>query len=64
MAEELVVDKLLAENLGMKKDSAKILPQALSDDSKQQHLGSNFHLCNQLAEVNYFFATIIMDDEF
>jgi hypothetical protein len=37
-------DELLAENLGMKKYSAKILPQALSDDSKQQHLNSNSDL--------------------
>lgn len=47
----------------MKKDSAKILPQALSDDSKQQHLNSNSDLCNQLAKINYFLDRNIMDDE-
>jgi hypothetical protein len=63
MEEELVADRLLAENFGMKKDSAKVLPQALPEDSKQQHLDSNSHLCNELAEINCFLDRIIMDDE-
>jgi len=62
MAEELIADEPLAENLGMKKDSAMILPQALSDDLKQQHLNSNSDLCNQLAKINYFLDRN-MDDE-
>ena len=51
MAEDLNVDgktvtKILAEDLGMKKVSAKIMPPVLSDVRNQVQLGISSDLCH------------------
>jgi hypothetical protein len=59
MAEELNLDresvrKILTEDLGMKKVSAKMVLRILTDDQKQQQLDVCTGLFHQLAEGNKF----------
>jgi hypothetical protein len=59
MAEELNLDretvkKILTGDLGMRKVSAKMVPQIMSDDQKQQRLVVCSDLSHQLAEGNNF----------
>jgi hypothetical protein len=68
MAEELNLDretvwKILSEDLGMRKVSAKMVPQILSDDQKQRWLDVCSELSRQLAEGNNFLDTVIIGDE-
>jgi hypothetical protein len=55
--------KILTEDLGMRKVSAKMLPQILSDDQKQRQLDVCSNLSRHLAEGNNFLDRIIMSDE-
>jgi hypothetical protein len=59
MAEELNLDretvtKILAEDLGMRKVSAKMVPRILSDDQKQWRLDVCSDLSHQLVKENNF----------
>jgi histone-lysine N-methyltransferase SETMAR len=59
MAEELYLDretvkKILTEDLGMRKVSAKMVPQILSGDQKQRWLDVCSDISYQLAEGNNF----------
>jgi histone-lysine N-methyltransferase SETMAR len=68
LAEELnlekeTVRKILTEDLGMRKVSAKTVPQILSDDQKQRWLDVCSELSHQLAEGNNFLDRVITSDE-
>jgi histone-lysine N-methyltransferase SETMAR len=68
MAEELNLDresvrKILTEDFGMRKVSAKMMPQILSDDQKKRRLGVCSDLSCQLAEGNNFLDGVITGDE-
>jgi hypothetical protein len=68
MAEELNFDtetarKILTEDFGMRKVSAKIVPRMLSDDQKQRWLDVCSDLPRQLADGNNFLDRVIMGDE-
>jgi hypothetical protein len=61
MAEKLNLDretvrKILTEDLGMRKVSAKTVPRILSNDQKQWRLAVCSDLSRQLAEGNNFFG--------
>jgi hypothetical protein len=51
------------EDLGMRKVSAKMVPQILSDDQKQWRLDVCCDLSHQLAEGNNFLDRVIMGDK-
>jgi hypothetical protein len=64
MAEELNLDresvrKVLTEDLGMWKISAKMVPQILSEDQKQWQIDVCSDLSHQLAEGNNFLDRVI-----
>jgi hypothetical protein len=68
MAEELNLDrnrqrKILPDDLGMRKVSAKMVPQILSVDQKQRQLYVCSDLSHQLAEGNNFLDRGITVDE-
>jgi ribosome maturation factor RimP len=68
MAVELNLDretvrKILSEDLGMRKVSAKMVARILSDDQKQQRLDVCSDLSRQLAEGNNFLDRVITGDE-
>jgi histone-lysine N-methyltransferase SETMAR len=68
MAEELNLDretvrKILTEDLGMRKVSAKFVPQFFSDDQKERRLDVCSDLSLQLAEGKNFLDRVIMGDE-
>jgi hypothetical protein len=68
MAEKLNLDretvrKILTEDLGMRKVSAEMVPQILSDDQKQHQLDVCSDLSRQLAEGNNSLYRVIMGDK-
>jgi histone-lysine N-methyltransferase SETMAR len=68
MAEELNLDretvrKILTEDLGMRKVSAKTVPRILSNDQKQQRPDVCSDLSHQLAKGNNFLDRFITGDE-
>jgi hypothetical protein len=68
MAEELNLDretvrKILTEDLGMRKVSAKIVQQILSDDQKQRRLDVCSDLCRQLAKGKNFLDRFVTGNE-
>jgi hypothetical protein len=68
MAEELnlyreTVRKVLTEDLGMRKVSAKMVPRILSDDQKRLQLDVWSDLSRQLAEGNNFLDRVTMCDK-
>jgi hypothetical protein len=68
MAEELNLDRetvrmVLTVDLRLRKVSAKMVPQILSDDQKQRWLDVCSDLSHQLAEGNNFLDRVIMCDE-
>jgi histone-lysine N-methyltransferase SETMAR len=68
MAEELNLDrktvrKILTEDLGMRKVSAKMVPRILSDEQKQQRLDVCSVLSHQLPEENNVLDRVITGDE-
>jgi hypothetical protein len=68
MTEELNLDretvrKILTEDFGMRKVPAKMVPQILSDNQKQQRLDVCSDLSRKLAEGNNFLDRVIMSDE-
>jgi histone-lysine N-methyltransferase SETMAR len=68
MAEELNLDretvkKILTEDLGMRKVSARMVPQILSDDQKQRQLDICSDLSRQLTKGNNFLDRVITGDE-
>jgi histone-lysine N-methyltransferase SETMAR len=68
MVEELNLDgetvrKILTEDLGMRKVSAKMVPHILSDDQKQRRLDVCSDLSRQLAKGKNFLDGVISGDE-
>jgi histone-lysine N-methyltransferase SETMAR len=66
--EELNLDtqtmrKILTEDFGMRKVSAKMVPRILSDDQKQWWLDVCSDLSCQLAKENNFLDRVITSDE-
>jgi hypothetical protein len=64
MAQELNLDretvrKILTEDLGMRKVSAKLVPRILSDEQKQRRLDVCSDLSRQLAEGNNFWIELL-----
>jgi histone-lysine N-methyltransferase SETMAR len=57
------VRKILTEELGMRKVSAKMVPRILSHDRKKQRIDVCSDLSRQLAEGNNFLDRVIMGDE-
>jgi hypothetical protein len=68
MAEELnlgreTVRKILTEDFGIRKVSAKMVPRILSDDQKQRRLDVYSDLSRQLVEGNNILDRVITGDE-
>jgi hypothetical protein len=55
--------KILTEDLGMRKVSAKMVPRTLFDDQKQRRLDVCSDLSRQLTEGNNFLDKVIKGDE-
>jgi hypothetical protein len=68
MPEELNLDresvrKILTEDLGMRKVSAKMVPRILSDDQTQRKRDVSSDLSHQLAEGNNILYRVIKGDD-